>query len=92
MHFTYIWNPDPNVYTSFSSSAGDRLRPHHVAPDSYQVTWWPGSKPEDEINSQYTSDDHLLISGLKPAITYTVIVEARKLQKYSALQEGKLLR
>ncbi|XP_064633270.1 uncharacterized protein LOC135491376 [Lineus longissimus] len=67
--------------------AGDRLRPHHVAPDSYQVTWWPGSKPEDDINSQYTSDDHLLITGLKHATTYTVIVEARKLQKYSALQE-----
>jgi hypothetical protein len=30
-----------------------------------------------------------MISGLQPATLYTVVVEARKLQAYSALQEGK---
>ena len=31
-------------------------------------------------------DDHLLISNLKPNITYTVAVEARRSQQYAELQ------
>ena len=29
-------------------------KPHYVHADSFQVTWWPGDKPEHDINSQQT--------------------------------------
>ncbi|CAH1782616.1 unnamed protein product [Owenia fusiformis] len=66
---------------------GEKVKPHYVLPDSYQVTWWPGDKPEENINSQASRDDHLNIEGLDANTTYTVIVEARKLQSYTQTQE-----
>ena len=35
------------------------------------------------------TEDHLLISNLRPATTYTVVVEARKMEKYKDIDEGK---
>ncbi|XP_025107507.1 uncharacterized protein LOC112572161 isoform X5 [Pomacea canaliculata] len=61
---------------------------HFVPADSYQVTWWPGGHPEDDINSDSTTDDHLLITSLRPATVYTVVVEARKTEKYTDMDEG----
>lgn len=34
------------------------------------------------------TDDHLLITNLRPSTTYTVVVEARKMEKYSDIDEG----
>ena len=31
-----------------------RPQPHYVEAERYQVTWWPGEKAEDDINSQST--------------------------------------
>ena len=56
--------------------------------DSYQVTWWPGDAPLDEINSDSTTEDHLLITTLRPRTTYTVVVEARKTSKYMDIDEN----
>ncbi|KAH9503746.1 hypothetical protein Btru_066540, partial [Bulinus truncatus] len=61
---------------------------HFLRPDSYQVTWWPGDRPKDEIQSDSTTDDHLLISGLRPSTSYTVVVEARKTEKYTDFDEA----
>ena len=35
------------------------------------------------------TDDHLLIAGLKADVTYHVVVEARKMQKYHSMAEGE---
>ena len=56
-----------------------------MRPDHFQVTWWPGPQPEADINSASTADDFLLLEGLRPATMYTVVVEARRLQRYSHL-------
>ncbi|KAK6175730.1 hypothetical protein SNE40_014123 [Patella caerulea] len=61
---------------------------HYVTADSYQVTWWPGNNPLNDINSDSTTEDHLLINNLKPSTTYTVIVEARKMEKYTDIDES----
>lgn len=37
----------------------DEPRSHFIRPENYQVTWWPGDRPEDEINSDSTSGIHL---------------------------------
>ncbi|XP_067685414.1 uncharacterized protein [Haliotis asinina] len=71
-----VWNTD------FEPKA------HFVRPDSYQVTWWPGDRPEEEINSDSTTEDHLLITSLRPCTSYTVVVEARKMEKYTDIDEG----
>ncbi|KAL5013163.1 hypothetical protein ScPMuIL_007433 [Solemya velum] len=70
-----VWNKD------------DYPKAHFVRPESYQVTWWPGDKPEDDINSDSTTDDHLLITNLRPATSYKVVVEARKMEKYKDIDE-----
>ncbi|XP_052779768.1 uncharacterized protein LOC128217013 isoform X4 [Mya arenaria] len=70
-----VWNRD------------DEPKSHFIRPESYQVTWWPGDKPEDDINSDSTAEDHLLITNLRPATTYTVVVEARKMEKYKDIDE-----
>lgn len=67
--------------------AGEERKAHFVSADSYQVTWWPGDRPQDEINSDSTTDDHLLITTLRPHTTYTVVVEARKMEKYRDMDE-----
>lgn len=36
----------------------------------------------------YFPEDHLLITNLRPATTYTVVVEARKMEKYKDVDEG----
>ncbi|ELT90741.1 hypothetical protein CAPTEDRAFT_219540 [Capitella teleta] len=64
-------------------SKDDRLSQHYIAPESYQVTWWPGNKADSEISSQSTKEDHMLITALKPNTKYTVVVEARKMQHYA---------
>ncbi|KAK7102883.1 hypothetical protein V1264_021041 [Littorina saxatilis] len=66
---------------------GEERKAHFVSADSYQVTWWPGDRPQDEINSDSTTDDHLLITTLRPHTTYTVVVEARKMEKYRDMDE-----
>ncbi|ESO91438.1 hypothetical protein LOTGIDRAFT_153880 [Lottia gigantea] len=63
-------------------------KPHFVGAENYQVTWWPGSKPQDDINSDSTSDDHLIITNLKPSTCYTIVVEARKMEKYTDIDES----
>jgi len=35
------------------------------------------------------TDDHLLITSLRPNTHYNVVVEARRLQKYSEIDEGR---
>ena len=65
----------------------DEGKAHFLSPDSYQVTWWPGDRPQQEIQSDSTTDDHLLITGLRPTTSYTVVVEARKMEKYTDLDE-----
>jgi len=42
--------------------ADDEPRSHFVRPESYQVTWWPGDKPQDEINSDHTTGQLLSTS------------------------------
>ena len=37
----------------------------------------------------FLTEDHLLITNLRPAIPYTVVVEARKMEKYKDVDEGK---
>ncbi|XP_046358181.2 uncharacterized protein LOC124136325 [Haliotis rufescens] len=71
-----VWNTD------FEAKA------HFIRPDCYQVTWWPGDRPEEEINSDSTTEDHLLITSLRPCTSYTVVVEARKMEKYTDIDEG----
>ncbi len=71
-------------YPAFSFSA-DRIKPHHVPAESYQVTWWPKDADAD-INSQQTKEDHLLISGLKACTNYNVVVESRRMQSYADIQ------
>ncbi|GFS04640.1 fibronectin, partial [Elysia marginata] len=61
---------------------------HFLRPDSYQVTWWPGDRAQEEIQSDSTTDDHLLITGLRPSTAYTIVVEARKMEKYTDFDEG----
>ena len=68
--------------------SAEESKAHYVSADSYQVTWWPGDRPQDEINSDSTTDDHLLITSLRPAVTYTVVVEARKMEKYTDMDEA----
>ena len=33
----------------------DEPKAHFIRPESYQVTWWPGDHPEDDIQSDSTS-------------------------------------
>ncbi|XP_012935394.1 uncharacterized protein LOC101845075 isoform X2 [Aplysia californica] len=66
----------------------DESKAHYLRPDSYQVTWWPGDRPQEEIQSDSTTEDHLLITGLRPSISYTIVVEARKMEKYTDMDEG----
>ena len=33
----------------------DEPKSHFIRPESYQVTWWPGDKPEEDINSDSTT-------------------------------------
>ncbi|GFN84346.1 fibronectin, partial [Plakobranchus ocellatus] len=61
---------------------------HFLRPDSYQVTWWPGDRAQEEIQSDSTTDDHFLITGLRPSTSYTIVVEARKMEKYTDFDEG----
>ena len=68
--------------------SAEESKAHYVSADSYQVTWWPGDRPQDEINSDSTTDDNLLITSLRPAVTYTVVVEARKMEKYTDMDEA----
>ncbi|XP_041347758.1 uncharacterized protein LOC121367568 [Gigantopelta aegis] len=75
-----VWN------TEHSSKA------HFVRPDCYQVTWWPGDTAQDDINSDSTEEDHLLITNLRPCTAYTVIVEARKMEKYTDMDEGSSMK
>lgn len=28
---------------------------HFLQPDSYQVTWWPGDRPQDDVQSDSTT-------------------------------------
>lgn len=63
----------------------DRQRAHFLPPDSYQVTWWPGDIAEGHINSASTTGDHLVIDDVTPNTVYTVVVEARRVQHYKAL-------
>ncbi|XP_063446523.1 uncharacterized protein LOC134726026 isoform X8 [Mytilus trossulus] len=70
-----VWNKD------------DEPRSHFIRPENYQVTWWPGDRPEDEINSDSTNDNALLITNLRPSTSYTVVVEARKMEKYKDIDE-----
>ncbi|CAL1538548.1 unnamed protein product [Lymnaea stagnalis] len=69
------------------SKIGDS-KVHFMKPDSYQVTWWPGDRPQNEIQSDSTTEDHLLISGLRSSTSYTVVVEARKTEKYTDFDEA----
>lgn len=39
--------------------ADDHPKSHFVRAESYQVTWWPGDKPEDDINSDSTTGMNL---------------------------------
>ena len=36
-----------------------------------------------------STEDHLLITGLKPNTGYTVVVEARKMQRYAEVDTGQ---
>ncbi|KAK3103976.1 hypothetical protein FSP39_023382, partial [Pinctada imbricata] len=69
-------------------SKDESLRTHFVRPDHYIVTWWRGDQPEDDIISEETKDDHLLLTGLRPATTYTIIVEARRMETYK-MEDGE---
>ena len=90
VHFTsanYCYMPQPlSLFTVVVSA--EESKAHYVSADSYQVTWWPGDRPQDEINSDSTTDDHLLITSLRPNVTYTVVVEARKMEKYKDMDEA----
>ena len=37
------------------------------------------------------TEDHLLITNLRRATTYTVVVEARKMEKYKDVDEGMFI-
>ena len=39
----------------------DEPRSHFIRPESYQVTWWPGDRAEEDINSDTTSGKIKLI-------------------------------
>ena len=59
--------------------------------DSCTIRLWR-SKTKHYLTRIYTiffTEDHLLITNLRPAIPYTVVVEARKMEKYKDVDEGK---
>lgn len=35
------------------------------------------------------SENRMTLTGLRPSVAYTVVVEARKMQKHDAVSEGK---
>ncbi|XP_070557721.1 uncharacterized protein [Ptychodera flava] len=78
---SFVNFPPPNLYVD------DKKRRHYVSAENYQVTWWPGRKPDKGIQSQSTSADHLTIGPLMAATKYTVVVEARRSQMYSTYTE-----
>ncbi|XP_076447663.1 uncharacterized protein LOC143284653 isoform X3 [Babylonia areolata] len=96
VHYTGLVCPPAEVWCERANghsalivwSRAEERKAHYVSADSYQVTWWPGDRPHDEINSDSTTDDHLLITSLRPATTYTVVVEARKMEKYTDMDEA----
>lgn len=61
----------------------EQPKQHYVAASSFQVTWWPGDKAEQDIQSLSTLEDQVTIAGLQPGLAYTVVVEARHMQKYA---------
>ncbi|XP_033744669.1 uncharacterized protein LOC117330483 isoform X1 [Pecten maximus] len=56
----------------------DDTRFHFVRPDSFRVRWWPGEEPVDNIVSDETTENKLLISGLRSDTTYSIVVDAVK--------------
>ncbi|XP_048739977.2 uncharacterized protein LOC125654190 isoform X5 [Ostrea edulis] len=58
----------------------DNVHGHFVRPDHYVVTWWCGDK--SDVQSEESREDHILITGLHPATTYTIVVEARRMENY----------
>ena len=44
-----------------------------------------------QMSLVWLTDDHLLIAGLKADVTYHVVVEARKMQKYHSMAEGEII-
>ncbi|KAK3579080.1 hypothetical protein CHS0354_029940 [Potamilus streckersoni] len=96
VHYTGLVQPPSQVwcekFTGHSAlivwSKDDDPKAHFVRPEGYQVTWWPGDQPNEDINSDYTTDDHLFITNLRPATTYTIVVEARRTEKYQDFDEN----
>ncbi|KAK6994911.1 fibronectin, partial [Biomphalaria glabrata] len=96
VHYTGLVSPPSEVWCEKATghsllivwTKNSDTKAHFVRPDSYQVTWWPGDRAKDEIQSDSTTDDHLLINGLRPSTSYTVVVEARKTEKYTDFDEA----
>nr|XP_034305803.1 uncharacterized protein LOC105321045 isoform X1 [Crassostrea gigas] len=84
-----VWKKDYSVELNHSIHEHDKLKfpvpednvhGHFVRPDHYVVTWWCGDK--NDVQSEETREDHILITGLHPATTYTIVVEARRMENY----------
>ncbi|XP_077869443.1 uncharacterized protein LOC100370084, partial [Saccoglossus kowalevskii] len=83
-----VWSENLTGHSAIVAwTTDEKKKKHYVSPENYQVTWWPGDNPDTDIRSQSTTNDHITISGLKPATKYTVIVEARRAQLYSSYIE-----
>ena len=62
----------------------DEPKAHFIRPESYQVTWWPGDHPEDDIQSDSTSGKpfcllKLIYMLVRPFFSCLVIVLPRSL-------------
>ncbi|EDO43307.1 predicted protein [Nematostella vectensis] len=59
------------------SQEGEELRPLHVCPEGYRVTWWRSNEEKtDLIGSTETTDCNLQLTCLQPSCRYAVLVEA----------------
>ena len=64
--------------------ADDEPKAHFIRPESYQVTWWPGDHPEDDIQSDSTSGKpfcllEFIYMLVRPFFSCLVIVLPRSL-------------
>ena len=50
--------------TIFGYISDDEPKAHFIRPESYQVTWWPGDHPEDDIQSDSTTGESFLYSNI----------------------------
>ncbi|XP_071961343.1 uncharacterized protein [Antedon mediterranea] len=61
---------------------------HYISADQHQVTWWATENKDRGVQSQITHDNCLKLCLLEPDTNYTIVVEARKQDNYTATRKG----